>query len=131
MRLPSNSWLTMFSLPEAALTYQVHCDLFMQQLTMLISVCKFGIRMLIGRVLRNVGLMPRLQQELRCMRPFESSFAVKRAQDPTLDAWKGAAKFAGSAPASAFVTRSQYQEFGADYFAEHHSSNKRFAFTQD
>lgn len=62
------------------------------------------------------------------MRPFQSPFSVQRATDPTLDAWKGASKFALSAPESAFFTRSQFHEYGPDYFAEHHSSNKRFSF---
>ncbi|XP_032792319.2 actin-related protein 5 [Daphnia magna] len=76
------------------------------------------------------GLLPRLKKDLLSMRPFESAFNVNIAADPAGDAWKGARDFARVAPPSAFLSRSEYQEYGPHYFAEHHASNRRFALTK-
>lgn len=45
------------------------------------------------------------------------------AADPLLDAWRGAAQWAATAPPSAYVTLAEYRERGADYFVEHFASN--------
>lgn len=73
------------------------------------------------------GLVPRLERELRAVRPFESTFNINLASDPTLDAWRGASEFGRVAPPSSYITRADYLEHGADYFAEHCASNRRFA----
>jgi actin-related protein len=49
------------------------------------------------------------------------------ASDPALDAWKGASEFGQVASPSAYITQADYQECGADYFAEHCTSNRRYA----
>lgn len=67
-----------------------------------------------------------MEKEMMAIRPFQSAFQVNLATDPTLDAWRGASLFGRTAPSSVFFTKDDYQEFGADYFVEHASSNKRF-----
>lgn len=84
--------------------------------------------MLISRFIK--GLIPRLKKDLLSMRPFESPFNVNIAADPAGDAWKGARDFAKVAPPSAYFSRTDYQECGPHYFAEHHASNRRYALTK-
>lgn len=70
------------------------------------------------------GFEERLRNELRAVLPAESPLNVRRAQDPILDAWKGAAKWASS-PTSrqAFVSREEYLEKGGEYIKEHNLGN--------
>ncbi len=58
----------------------------------------------------------RLQDGLRALLPAGAPLNVRHAQDPMLDAWKGAAGWAGS-PAwkEAAISREEYLEKGADY----------------
>lgn len=62
------------------------------------------------------GFDERLRRELRAVLPVEATISVKKAKDPILDAWRGAAQWAVT-PGSAqgFVTRQEYQEKGTDY----------------
>ena len=70
------------------------------------------------------GFEERLQRELRAVLPADVQLGVRRAKDPVLDAWKGAAKWAGtSASRQAFVTRDEYREMGPDYVKEHNLGN--------
>lgn len=49
---------------------------------------------------------------------------VKRAKDPLLDAWKGAAMFGrDESKRQHFVTRQDYEEYGSDYIKEHGLGN--------
>jgi actin-related protein 5 len=58
----------------------------------------------------------RLRDGLRAALPTDAPPFVRRAKDPILDAWKGAAKWAGgSAWKTAAVTREEYFEKGAEY----------------
>jgi actin-related protein 5 len=58
----------------------------------------------------------RLRTELTAMLPAGSPLTVRRAGDAVLDAWKGAAKWAGSsARKDAAVTRQEYHEKGSEY----------------
>jgi actin-related protein 5 len=58
----------------------------------------------------------RVRAGLRMLLPDDAPLAIRRAGDPLLDAWKGAAGWAGStARKSAAVTREEYQEKGPDY----------------
>ena len=58
----------------------------------------------------------RLRAELRAVLPAESPLAVRRAADPLLDAWKGAAQWSGGPGwKAAAVTRDEFLEKGADY----------------
>jgi actin-related protein 5 len=58
----------------------------------------------------------RLRDGLRASLPAGSPLALRRAKDPILDAWKGAAKWAGgSAWKNAAITREEYLEKGSEY----------------
>jgi actin-related protein 5 len=75
-------------------------------------------------VLSLTHLQERIEEEIRRLLPFQSSFTVTRAGDPLLDAWRGAAAWAASDSfSSQSFTRADYQEKGSDYLAEHGASN--------
>lgn len=62
------------------------------------------------------GFEGRLTQELRVMLPVHSPLAVRKANDPLLDAWKGAAQWSRESTFSASsVSREEYQEKGPEY----------------
>jgi actin-related protein 5 len=62
------------------------------------------------------GFEERLQNELRAVLPAVASLRVRKADDPVLDAWKGAAKWASEAAnRSNFITRADFMEKGGDY----------------
>jgi actin-related protein 5 len=70
------------------------------------------------------GFEERLSKELRAVLPTDSLMRVRRAVDPLLDAWRGAAQWSKeSSFKSALVTREEYQEKGSDYFKEHALGN--------
>ncbi|KAG9872410.1 hypothetical protein KCV05_g23097, partial [Aureobasidium melanogenum] len=73
------------------------------------------------------GFEERLRNELRAVLPADISLGVRKAKDPVLDAWKGAAQWAAS-PTSrqSFVSRAEYHEKGADYIKEHNLGNAAF-----
>ncbi|XP_072176304.1 actin-related protein 5-like [Diadema setosum] len=83
---------------------------------------------LTGGNLNFPNMVERIETELRAMRPFQSSFKVRRAGNPSLDAWLGAAKWATDpANQSLFISRAEYEEKGGDYLKEHHASNRSFS----
>lgn len=62
------------------------------------------------------GFEDRLRRELRAYLPFDAPMHVRRARDCCLDAWKGAAQWAGQkSSVSSFVSRDEYVEKGSDY----------------
>ncbi|KAH8689936.1 putative chromatin remodeling complex subunit [Talaromyces proteolyticus] len=66
----------------------------------------------------------RLKTDLRGFLPVGSNLSVRRAADPVLDAWKGAAQWAsGSALASSSITRAEFDEKGSEYLKEHDLGN--------
>ncbi|RMZ82402.1 hypothetical protein DV737_g2047, partial [Chaetothyriales sp. CBS 132003] len=69
----------------------------------------------------------RLARELRAVLPADLPVNVRKASDPVLDAWKGAASWWSSSGASeresATVTRAEYFEKGSDYIKEHDLGN--------
>ncbi|KAK0643566.1 actin-like ATPase domain-containing protein [Cercophora newfieldiana] len=66
----------------------------------------------------------RLRSGLMALLPAGSPLAIRRAQDAVLDAWKGAAGWAGTPDARrAMVTKEEYQEKGAEYIKEHDMGN--------
>ncbi|KAL4787154.1 hypothetical protein BJX76DRAFT_345811 [Aspergillus varians] len=66
----------------------------------------------------------RLQNELRAFLPLEAQLAVRRASDPVLDAWKGAAQWASrSGLAKSSISREEYLEKGSEYLKEHDLGN--------
>ncbi|KAL9604385.1 MAG: hypothetical protein Q9219_000573 [cf. Caloplaca sp. 3 TL-2023] len=70
------------------------------------------------------GFEERLKEELRAVLPDETPLSVRKAADPVLDAWRGAAQWA-AAPKSRqnFVTREDYHEKGSEYMKEHNLGN--------
>eukprot|EP00095_Tigriopus_kingsejongensis_P010207 snap_masked-scaffold704_size109063-processed-gene-0.8 protein:Tk10207 transcript:snap_masked-scaffold704_size109063-processed-gene-0.8-mRNA-1 annotation:"actin-related protein 5" len=80
---------------------------------------------LTGALAQIPGFKSRLETDLREMRPFQSTFAVHIAQDPTLDAWTGAKDFVREEPLDGiFMSRQEYDEKGTECFKEHRCSNK-------
>ena len=70
------------------------------------------------------GFEERLQAELRAVLPAEMQLGVRKAKNPVLDAWKGAAKWASTKQSrSAFVTKAEWAEKGGDYIKEHNLGN--------
>ncbi|KAN0106204.1 actin-like ATPase domain containing protein [Hyaloscypha variabilis] len=66
----------------------------------------------------------RLRDGLRASLPADLPLVMRRAKDPILDAWKGAAKWAGgSAWKNAAITREEYLEKGSEYMKEHDLGN--------
>ena len=62
------------------------------------------------------GFEERLRDELRAVLPAEAALSVRRARDPLLDAWRGAAAWASTdAWRGARVTREEYAEKGGEY----------------
>lgn len=81
-----------------------------------------------GGTAKLPGLKERLEKELLEMRPFESTFSVKIANDATLDAYNGAKKFAttGNNIQNYSVNRKEYFELGGEYLKENCLSNRYF-----
>ncbi|RKF59831.1 Actin-like protein arp5 [Golovinomyces cichoracearum] len=66
----------------------------------------------------------RLRDGLRSFLPMGAELSIRKAHDPILDAWKGAARWAGGPEwKMAAVTREEYLENGADYMKEHNFGN--------
>jgi actin-related protein 5 len=62
------------------------------------------------------GFEERLQRELMAVLPQGAPLKVRRAKDPVLDAWKGAAQWAGETGSRQhFVTRAEFAEKGPEY----------------
>jgi actin-related protein 5 len=62
------------------------------------------------------GFEERLARELRAVLEVGTPLGVRRAKDPLLDAWKGAAQWAGEeASRKHFITRAEYAEKGGEY----------------
>jgi actin-related protein 5 len=56
--------------------------------------------------------------------PAEQNIQVRRAKDCTLDAWRGAAAWAGKKESrERFVTRGEWAEKGGEYIKEHGLGN--------
>lgn len=71
------------------------------------------------------GLLQRVSRHLREIQPFSSQVSVTQACDPSLDAWRGAAKWAGNELNKPyFISKNDYEEFGPQYFKEHLFSNR-------
>ncbi|KAL1635341.1 Actin-related protein 5 [Neofusicoccum ribis] len=70
------------------------------------------------------GFEERLRDELRAYLPVDAPLMVRRAKDPVLDAWKGAASWAKSdSSKKAWVSKAEWQEKGGDYIKEHDFGN--------
>ncbi|KAJ5101287.1 hypothetical protein NUU61_003509 [Penicillium alfredii] len=70
------------------------------------------------------GFEDRFRNELRAFLPVDAQLGVRRASDPVLDAWKGAAQWAAGGELGNFsVTRQEYLEKGSEYMKEHDLGN--------
>ncbi|KAL5691009.1 hypothetical protein EMGR_007344 [Emarellia grisea] len=70
------------------------------------------------------GFDERIRNELRSYLPVDAQLNVRRASDPVLDAWKGAAQWAsGSGLKNHCVSREEYLEKGSEYIKEHDLGN--------
>ncbi|KAL1866117.1 hypothetical protein VTK73DRAFT_4910 [Phialemonium thermophilum] len=66
----------------------------------------------------------RLRDGLRALLPVDAPLVIRRARDAQLDAWRGAAAWAGTDGwKRAVVTREEYQEKGSEYMKEHDLGN--------
>ena len=64
-----------------------------------------------------MGFEERLTTDLRAVLPIDASLRVRKAADPLLDAWKGAAQWSNEPDfRQALVTREEYSEKGSEYF---------------
>lgn len=82
---------------------------------------------LTGGLSKIPGLIERLNKELLEMRPFQSKFGVRIAKDPSLDAWRGARKFATAGNLQKFqITREDYAEKGGEFVKEYFAGNAYF-----
>jgi actin-related protein 5 len=67
------------------------------------------------------GFEQRLQRELQAVLEAGSPLRVRKAGDPALDAWRGAAKWAGEQSNSKhFVSRAEFLEKGGEYIKVSH-----------
>ena len=70
------------------------------------------------------GFSNRIFTSLRSILPVGASFQVKRAENPLLDAWRGAAMIAKQSGYKRYaVTRKEYEEYGGEYIKEHGLGN--------
>ncbi|CAG9768845.1 unnamed protein product [Ceutorhynchus assimilis] len=70
------------------------------------------------------GLQERLLADLVSIRPFKSKVNVSIMDDCGLSSWYGGRNFSRIDEfTNSLVTKQMYQEFGAEYFQEHKSSN--------
>ena len=70
------------------------------------------------------GFEERLRNELRAVLPADVQLGLRRAKDPVLDAWRGAAKWAATPESrQAFVSREEWLEKGGEYIREHNLGN--------
>ncbi|RKF62623.1 Actin-like protein arp5 [Erysiphe neolycopersici] len=66
----------------------------------------------------------RLREGLRGSLSSGAQLTTRRAQDPILDAWRGAAKWAGGKDwKSAAISREEYLDKGSEYIKEHNMGN--------
>ena len=72
------------------------------------------------------GVKERLVADLRRMRPAGDVIGVVMAADPSGDAWRGAREFVLSAESTAYLSRDEYFERGAEWLKEHPFSNRFF-----
>lgn len=100
----------------------------------LAEVCTYALKQF-PQLARNVvlsggfaaveGLAARLQRELVQTLPAGTQVAVSKSDDVGLDAWRGIALWAANNK-NAFVSRQEYDEYGADYIKEHPWGNPRY-----
>ena len=80
-------------------------------------------------------LKERIYHDLRSYLPMEVDINVKRAENPVLDAWKGARLFfndtynlngiKNNLRNNIYISKKEYEEYGVEYFKEHFCGNIR------
>uniref|UniRef100_A0A060T2N0 ARAD1C33858p n=1 Tax=Blastobotrys adeninivorans TaxID=409370 RepID=A0A060T2N0_BLAAD len=79
---------------------------------------------LTGGLANFQNLDTRVYNELRSILPVGTPLKVKRATDPSLDAWRGMAQWAlTDSFKKSCITRKDYEEMGGEYLKEHFLSN--------
>ncbi|CUS23983.1 LAQU0S13e00672g1_1 [Lachancea quebecensis] len=83
---------------------------------------------LTGGNMRLPGVRERIVREFTEILPMGSNLNVRMASNCAVDAWRGMAKLSQSASQykGSYITRKEYQEFGADYIKEHNLGNVLF-----
>ena len=70
------------------------------------------------------GFGERLEREMKAVLPVDAVLQMRRAKDPMLDAWKGAAAWAREPGyKTCSVSRAEYEEKGAEFLKEHNLGN--------
>ncbi|OJD39927.1 chromatin remodeling complex subunit [Diplodia corticola] len=70
------------------------------------------------------GFEERLRDDLRAYLPIDAELVVRKAKDPVLDAWRGAARWAKSGESKkSWVSKAEWAEKGGDYIKEHDLGN--------
>lgn len=74
----------------------------------------------------NTGFLnfeERVRGGLVSLLPSGAGLGVRRAKDVVVDAWRGAAEWAGDGAKGGYVTRAEYEEMGSEYLKEHGLGN--------
>jgi len=69
------------------------------------------------------GFDSRLRTDLMAYLPSGAPLKVRKAADPVVDAWKGAAEWASERTKKGWITKGMYDEMGSDYIGEHDLGN--------
>lgn len=74
------------------------------------------------------GLRERIVKEFTGFLPVNTSFNVNISSDPSLDAWRGMAKYAQNETdyKNSFISKKEYEEYGPDYIKEHKLGNMNY-----
>ena len=82
-------------------------------------------------------LKERIYHDMRSYLPIDVDINVKRAENPVLDAWKGARLFfndtynlngiKNNLRNNIYISKKEYEEFGVEYFKEHFCSNVKIS----
>ncbi|KAL0078787.1 hypothetical protein J3Q64DRAFT_1638036 [Phycomyces blakesleeanus] len=79
---------------------------------------------LTGGFSRLPGISERIEGSMQSIFPANTAIQVKRAKDPLLDAWKGAAMVALDEKFKNIrVSKKEYEEYGGEYIKEHGLGN--------
>ncbi|CEP62149.1 actin-related protein ARP5 LALA0_S04e08944g [Lachancea lanzarotensis] len=82
---------------------------------------------LTGGNVKVPGTRERVVREFTGFLPIGTDLNVTLAEDPSVDAWKGMVKLSRSETyKDTFVTRHEYEEYGADYIKEHRLGNATY-----
>jgi actin-related protein 5 len=118
LRIPEVVFQPVIAGVDQAGVGEIACDIFTQRLTdpLLRSKIMNDVFLTGGNTLFQ-GFEERLQEELRSVLKNTMPMHVRKAKNPTMDAWRGAAQWASrSSSKPAFVSREEYLEYGSEYF---------------